>query len=309
MYRYDLLKLSTKYTETCNLRLIRQLGCLIRVTCGPCTSLVKLPGTLSSREIQPEQVARRSIELLKLRSRIDAISPVGEVPDPENRPEQGHESSRVTMRLGHFEGADYAELSLRPTYHDLLDDRAGYVDGCELGFLNIDLRYTDDSGDLELQRVDFFKAVSLSPRDAFFSPNSWHLESSYERLYNTEVIDDRMVLTFNGGIGPAWRVGADATIFAMVDSALWVQNKIANDFALGFGAYIGLQWPISDSWNMQLSTRRIGFTNNLHLTTEEHELSFPFSLDRNTALRLNLREQGEMGESREDASIGINWYF
>jgi hypothetical protein len=198
---------------------------------------------------------------------------------------------------------------LRPTYHDLLDDRSGFVEGSQLNFFNVDLRYFDDSGDLKLQRLDFFDAFSLSPRSAFFTPLSWSLTSSYERLYSPTVLNDQMVFSFEGGIGPAWRLGSEFTLFALLDSAVWIHNKIPDGFALGVGGNLGFHWQITDWWNIRLSARKIRFNNNLHLTVEEHELSNNFSLSRNTALRFSLRRQGEVGASLDEASIGFHWYF
>ncbi|MBT8437311.1 MAG: DUF4105 domain-containing protein [Gammaproteobacteria bacterium] len=256
-----------------------------------------------------DPVARRSLDLLKIRSGIDAMSPVGDVPEPEYRPDQGHETSRLALRRGQLDHADYTELSLRPAYHDLLDDHAGFVKGSQINFFNLDLRYFDDSHDLKLQRVDFFDAFSLSPRSAFFDPYSWKLKSSFERLYSPELISDNLVFTFEGGIGPAWRFGSDITFFALLDSAVWIDSEIEDDFAVGIGGNLGLHWPITDWWTIALSARTIYFNNNLHVTIADHELSSNFSLSRNTALRLSLREQGEVGESLEEASIGFNWYF
>ena len=259
--------------------------------------------------MERDLVAQRSINLLKIRSDIDAKSPVGNVPEPEYRPDQGHETSRLALSRGHLDHANYTELSLRPTYHDLLDDHAGFVKGSQLNFFNIDLRYSDDSNDLKLQRVDFFDAFSLSPRSAFFDPFSWKLKSSYERLYSPELISDRLVFALEGGIGPAWQFGSDVTLFALLDSSIWIDSKIPDDFAVGIGVNLGLHWPITDWWTIGLSARTINFNNNLHVTIADHELSSNFSLSRNTALRLSVREQGEVGESLDEASIGFNWYF
>ncbi len=263
----------------------------------------------NEQEMERDLVAQRSIDLLKIRSGIDAMSQASNVPEPEYRPDQGHETSRLTLRRGHLDHANYTELSLRPTYHDLLDDHAGFVKGSQLNFFNIDLRYFDDSNDLKLQRVDFFDAFSLSPRSAFFDPFSWKLKSSYERLYSPELISDRLVFTLEGGIGPAWQFGSDVTLFALLDSSVWIDSKIPDDFAVGIGGNLGLHWPITDWWTIGLSARTIYFNNNLHVTIVDHELSSNFSLSRNTALRLSLREQGEVGESLDEASIGFNWYF
>lgn len=263
----------------------------------------------NEQELKREQVARRSIALLKMRSRIDVMSPAGKVPEPEHRPDLGHETSRLALRRGRLEDDTYNEVSIRPTYHDLLDDRAGFVEGSQLNFFNVDLRYSDDSNDIKLQRVDFFDAFSLSQRSAFFSSLSWKLRSSYERLYSPEVISDRLVFTFQGGIGPAWQLGSDVTLFALLDSSVWIDSKIPDDFAVGIGGNLGLHWPIRDWWTIVLSVRTIHFNNNLHVTIADHELTSNFTLSHNTALRLSLREQGDVGESLDEASIGFNWYF
>jgi hypothetical protein len=256
-----------------------------------------------------DQMAQRSINLLKLRSRIDASSPATPVPVPGHSPDQGHQSSRLALRLGHFEGSGYAELALRPAYHDLLDNRAGYVRGSQLNFFNIELRYTDDSSDFELQRLDVFDAFSLSPRSAFFDPLSWKLKAGLERRYSPDELDDRLVTAFEGGIGPAWQLGQSLTFFALLDGTIWVQSHIPDDYALGVGANLGLHWPVSDRWNLMLSARSRYFVDNLHATIADYEASANYSLSRDSALRLTVHESGEAGDMHSDVAFGFNWYL
>jgi hypothetical protein len=256
-----------------------------------------------------DQVAQTSIDLLKQRSRIDASSPATPVAVPGPSPDQGHQSSRVVLRLGHFEGSAYTELALRPAYHDLLDNSAGYVRGSQLNFFNIDLRYSEDSGDLKLQRMDVFDAFSLSPRSAFFDPLSWKLRAGLERRYSPDELDDRLVTTFEGGIGPAWQLGSGLTFFALLDATIWIHSDIEGDYALGLGGNLGLHWPVADRWNLMLSARSRYFIDNLHATIDDYEASANYSLGRDSALRLTLRESGEAGDLHSDVAVGFNWYF
>lgn len=264
---------------------------------------------LKKGELGREPVARRSIGLLRVRSLIDASSPAREVPRPEYRPDQGHETSMLGLRRGRLEDAGYGELTIRPTYHDLLDRPASFVDGNQLSFMSVDLRYSDDDEDLELQRIDFFDAISLSRRSPFFDPLSWKLKLSYARQYGPAEVSDELVLAFDGGIGLAWKLGSGTTLYALLDGAIWIDDEIPDDVAVGAGANLGLQWYLSDRWTLGLSLRSIEFHNNLRATVVDHAFSSNFSLSRNTALRITWRETGEARNSLEDASLGFRWYF
>ena len=81
-------------------------------------------------------MAPRSLALLRARSRIADAEPPPTAPTPEVRPDQGHHSARLVAGVGMTGDRPFAELALRPAYHDLLDP-VGYVPGAAIDFLEM----------------------------------------------------------------------------------------------------------------------------------------------------------------------------
>ena len=160
-----------------------------------------------------------------------------------------------------------------------------------------------------MQRLDVFDVFSLSPRSAFFAPLSWKLKGGLERRYSPGELDDSLVTVFEGGIGPAWQLGTDLTFFTLLDGTIWIHSDIPDDYALGAGANLGLHWPVADRWSLMLSARSRYFNDTLHATINDYEASANYSLSRDSALRLTLRESGEAGDLHSDVAFGFNWYL
>ena len=76
---------------------------------------------LDTGNIARQEMAPRSLALLRARSRIADAEPTPTLPAPEVRPDQGHDSARLAAGFGMTGDRAFTEIALRPAYHDLLD--------------------------------------------------------------------------------------------------------------------------------------------------------------------------------------------
>lgn len=186
-----------------------------------------------------ERRATLSHALLSERSAINAEAPRPEAPEPKVRDDQGHDTFRVGLSGGRQDGRNFAQLSLRPAYHDLLDPPDGYRPGAQLQFLRLDTRLYTDNHELQLEQLTAIEIRSLSVRDRFFSPLSWQVGFGGRR---TDLRDGRRVLTpyLEGGAGGSWRLPGGLQVFTMATADLEIDDDIEHGHDLAPGVDLGL---------------------------------------------------------------------
>mgnify|MGYP001410214590 CR=1 FL=1 len=106
---------------------------------------------VNRKAARTEDIAGRSFALLTLVNRLPSVEDP-ELPD-KAPPESGHGSQMLAASGGQRGSDDFGEVSYRLTYHDLLDNRRGFLDGAQIQGLGITLRSTE-SGAARLEELD-----------------------------------------------------------------------------------------------------------------------------------------------------------
>jgi hypothetical protein len=125
---------------------------------------------------------KRQLGLLAERSKLNVKDQIvtDTVLNPKIDPAISHGTNRVSFYYGQRNNANFYDLEFRPAYHDLLDSLSGYQKGAGIDFLDFGLRVREDD-DLILQKFKLLNIDSLSGRDLFFKPLSWHFETGFVR--------------------------------------------------------------------------------------------------------------------------------
>lgn len=118
-------------------------------------------------------------------------------------PEKGHNSKRSSIGLGQRRSNNYAEFGFKMSFHDLEDNTEGFLQGAEINLGTIKLRAEENVG-LRLQHFEIINIFSLTPRNNFFSPLSWKINTGFERQLTKN--KDQLVYQVNGGAGGTWKV-------------------------------------------------------------------------------------------------------
>ncbi len=156
---------------------------------------------VNRKAARTEEVAGRSFALLSL---VNRLPPVPEpVPAAKAPPEQGHGSQMLAAAGGQRGADDFGELTYRLTYHDLLDNRRGFLAGAQIQGLGVTLRSTESQA-VDLEALDLVSIRSLAPRNEFSKPLSWYVEGGLERAWAGR---RRLARYVQGGAGGSWRLG------------------------------------------------------------------------------------------------------
>lgn len=262
-------------------------------------------------------LATRSMEFLRALNGTGEkpAAPVAQPPPPE----AGHRTRRITLgggRLGSGDisdnAADFTVIGFRPSYHDLLDPRTGYLHGAELEILDTEIRL-DGAGNVKLERLDVASVFSLSPHDRFFRSFSWRVRGGIERapMPDGQIHSARYM---EGGGGLAWRSG-DVFARAFVEGRIEHNGAHESLVDIAAGPAIGLNGQ--HRWlGWEITARPLFFGSGFRRT--EARAALQWQLSTAWALRADMRwRKAEEGQDMilkttpemTDAQLTLQHYF
>ncbi|MCP2500131.1 MAG: DUF4105 domain-containing protein [Deltaproteobacteria bacterium] len=251
------------------------------------------------KEIPKDLYQGRYLGILAARSTVAGPPPEPRplpVPAP---PESGHLVSRASLAGGARDGRPFLEIAYRPAYHSLEDPVEGFNDGSQIVFAEAAVRWYPRDDKIRLQRLDLIDIVSLAPRDAFFRPVSWKLQTGFAtRDFPGDV--ESLVYALNPGGGFAWKVSPLGIVFLLAETDLAVSGRYDHSFAFGMGGSAGIARQLSDRWGLLGQARYIyGVLGDREQGRRfTASLKVPFRLSRNRSLVLD-------GEREEAPSVHV----
>ncbi|MGN8159930.1 Lnb N-terminal periplasmic domain-containing protein [Salinisphaera sp. SWV1] len=201
---------------------------------------------LSSKEVKAAVPGRSGRDyanhILAVRASIPRRSPFGRVPAPKVSPEDGHRSLRVNASGVYADGRFSLGFRIRPAYHDLLDNPGGYTRGAAIDFADIGLRLDPSDGRVRLGDMRLLSITSLSPRNAWFKPVSFTVDTGLRRRPSAHVFTDArndLGYYLQGGPGLAWG-GRDLIGYTFGLMSFDANPGLQPAWALGAGGSAGL---------------------------------------------------------------------
>jgi len=244
-----------------------------------------------SGQVSDEESRSLSRRILVARSRAGKVEPQGgpdaEVVVPEVRPDQGHDSMRLSLASGWRDDEAFVELGLRPAFHGLLDDDGGYSEHMQIQFLNTRVRIYPQSGRVRLQELSLLDAVSLSPRSRVFKPWAWSFGTGLQtrRVPGCCGLEDISVWGSEIGAGLAWELAPGRLVYGLADARLDVGPGLKDDVSFGPGARLGT-WlgPHGGRWKGHIFGEFARFVAGDTTTWLRSGAEARVSISRNTAL-------------------------
>jgi len=264
--------------------------------------------TYVKKEIPKDRYTALFLGLLQARSTLGkGAGPQHEPPAPAD-PEKGHESNRVALGFGVKKGTWFEELRLRPAYHSLTDNDAGYERGAQIQFMNTVLRYYSAKNDVQLKSLDVIDIISLSPRDLLFKPFSWKVKTGFRQQLMPDGRDHLIYQLHTGG-GYAYSNKQLGLYYGMVEGAVNFSGSFKKNYALGIGAAIGLKKNITDRWTLLLEARSLYYGLGDEHTTHELTMKHNIALSAKRSLSWEVSRTRTFGIYQTDVVCMWNLYF
>jgi hypothetical protein len=239
------------------------------------------------------------LKALKARSRLGRPEAEDEAVPAPPRPDRGHDTTRLGLGAGTQDGLGFANLRYRAAYHGFLDPDTGYQRGAHLEFMSFDLRYYWDEQDVQLERLDVFSVLSVSPRDRLMKPMSWRAVFGTAQR-DLEKGDDFPVARVEVGFGLGYALGQRGLAYVLVDGRAELGDEYEENFAAGPGALAGLMLEPHRRWKVVLQGDAAYFTGG-----GEEFPAYRGSLDQNIMLTRNHSVALEVSyEANDDYDFG-----
>lgn len=262
----------------------------------------------SRRQLAKEEYLKAFLPALQARSSLGSPAGSDSVVKPPLPPEQGHQPGKYTVEMGRRTDSSFTEIGWRAAYHDLLDPDAGYIEGAQINFFDVRGRYYFKEESAQLQRMRFIDIVSLSPRDAFFHPISWNVNTGFDRTLLADG-KEHLVYRLNPGGGVAYKTDAFGITYALFESDLNVGGVFDDNFSFGLGPSVGLLKNITDDWKINLSAQSMFYALGDKHRAYRGALRQVLTLSTNNTLDLSLSREKTFDHYQSEVKLGWNLYY
>ncbi|SBS26834.1 hypothetical protein MAQ5080_00633 [Marinomonas aquimarina] len=246
----------------------------------------------------------RSIKLLSLRSKLDVSDVFDPVVAPSMRDDQGHRTSRVSVGAERRLGENFTVLDYRPSYHDVLDPKGGYLEGAELSMFSGALRWSEQDG-LEVDQINFLNIHSMAPANALMLPKSWHINAS---LLRDIALEDALVFRLHGGAGVTKRIGENSLLAAFWNGRVSLKDEYKGGYQLATGPEI--KWLSSfEQTNLSLSYQYLEDVNRHDGERQEVQFGVARAFAEDWQWRLEAGHTKVSGGEWSDVKGSLNYYF
>lgn len=246
-------------------------------------------------------MAQYSLDLLKAVSRLPLKKTTP--PTPEVPPEEGHKTLLVGLTGGEQADTGFADLRMRLSYHDLADNRAGYLDGAAINIGELRLRKRE-SDSIQIEQLNVVDINSHAPRTLFLNPITWRVKAGLERIYSDS--DDDLAAQVHGGAGVTYGLGDQVLVYGMAMARLEYNALLDHNWGPGLGALAGslVYLPLG---TLQLESSFYQYTDGLE--RYQHQLIQNIPIGRDNAVRLSASHQKQVDTRFDEFSLEFRHYF
>ncbi len=262
----------------------------------------------SRKQLGKDEYVHRFLPTLEARSSLgiqDADTAI--IAEPVS-PDKGHLPGKLGIGAGYRTDSFFTELSWRPAYHDLLDQDDGYIEGSQINFMDVRGRYYFRENALVLQKLRFIDIISLSPRDAFFKPVSWKVNTGFDReiMSNDQ---EHLVYRLNPGGGFAYKIGLLGISYFLLETDLMISDKLHDKYAAGIGMSAGCLTDMTDRWKINLSAAWMSYELGDEHRSMKASLAQNYKINTNTGITFSLSQEKTFDHDRSEVSLIVNLFL
>ena len=258
-------------------------------------------------EKQAETYKARDREVLVARSELKVKSDDTPIEPFVTRPELGHRTSRIGTGAGYRQDEWFEEVSLRASYHDLLDPEPGHAPGYQIELLSGALRHYEKAEQTRLERFTLADVLSLTPADALFLSPSWKVNVGMQTLRHNDCRYCTAGVA-NGGAGLTFETHLlkREYFFGFGEVEATYSHAFEEKHRAGGGGTVGLLADLTDRWRLLATTTYLTYPLGEHGDDFRWSVGQRYTLAKDAALRFEFNHR----ERRDnEALFTIHAYF
>lgn len=262
----------------------------------------------SRKEIEKDAYSRLYFRILSARSSLGAAPEyLYQVEEPA-RPDAGHGTTKISAAAGVHRNELFGELNVRPEFHALLDPDGGYLPGAQIKFLDTAIRYGGGSERLYLQSLHVIDIVSISPRDRFFKPLSWKVNTGFDR----ETLRDRkehLIYRLNTGGGFSYASPFGGIWYAMGELDINAGPEFRAVVAVAPGFSLGVAEQLSSRTKFLLNVSGYWYGLGDDRSSVKGSLGMNRQLTQNNSLSLETSREYMNRLPISEVALRWNYYY
>jgi hypothetical protein len=261
------------------------------------------------KQLEKEDYLKQYLPVLSARSVLGKQDVDAYAVTPPTPPEKGHLPGRFSFGVGYrIDDSPFAEIGWRVAYHDLLDPDDGFTEGAQIIFFDIRGRYYFKEDRTQLQQFRLIDIVSLSPRDAFFKPVSWKVNTGIDRELFSDG-EEHLIYRLNPGGGFSFKNDLLGLSYIMIETDLEFSGDLQDSYSLGFGPSVGIIKKLSRSWKVDLSAKSIYYIAGDEHRSIKASLEQNFKITTNNSISFSLSWEKAFDQYQSEVNLKWNIYF
>lgn len=258
------------------------------------------------KELEKEAYSRLYLKILRERSVLGTTPEDLYRTEEPPRPDTGHGSTRVAVAAGVRHSELFGELNIRPEFHALLDPDQGYLPGAQIKFMDTALRYGGGTDRLYLNSLHILDIISISPRDIFFKPLSWKVNTGFDR----ETLRDgreHLIYRLNTGGGFAYTSPFGGILYALGELDISAGPEFRAGVTAGPGLSIGATEQLSKRTKLLLNISGYWYGLGDNRSVVKATLGLNRQISQHNSL--SLETSHEMVNNRQTSEAALHWNY
>ncbi len=156
-----------------------------------------------------------------------------------------------------------------------------------------------------LYKLDFVDIFSLTPKNAFFDPLSWRVNTGFERQLTKQ--KDQLTYHLTGGAGGTWKILKDHQYYALLIARLEINKQLRNTFEPAIGFTTGFLSHFKHT-TARLEFSGEQFEDGVYRLRAQYTQNVVFSTNHSVKLFAK-HEWHEDGVDFSDINLSYQYYF
>jgi len=257
-------------------------------------------------------ISKEERSVLLARSKLHIPSEPLNIPTPDKRPDQGHDTSRFSLEnIKANNKPSFQRIAWRSAYHGLLDSSSGYTPNYQLEFFNLKLSNEENPDSLKFDQLELLNIISLAPRDDLFKKPSWKFKTGWDRIIRTTNESDT-IYYFDVSLGLTYKKNwfKHSFLYGFLDFEFDFDDNRYNKPVAGIGSTVGMLTDVNDIWKFQLQLRSLTQNDPMHSRYNEISLSQNIALSKNISLKFTGKKTSNSTTSidQEEINVSLNFF-
>jgi len=255
-------------------------------------------------------MAKLSLDILEKRSKLTGTTKLPKMPTPKSNALLAHNPKRLFASYGYSKiRKDFIQLDLRPAYHDLMDDDAGFLKGASINVFDISARYFNNNDKLELNYFDLIDIKSYSPRNLLFKPISWELNIGAKQLYFGKE-DFDVAANANLAFGFNFEPIKNTNISLLLANQNYYGKHVEEKNIHSLGPKLNIISNLTNKLKLNFNIGHNSFIDRNNYSYTQYQIGQNYTLSKNLSFKISY-ERKDFRYYQDDNifNVGMNFYF